>query len=60
MNIPKGRKSLAQRTATLACGDVAPDFELPGHRGKEIVRLGEWRAKKSVVLLFYPLDWTGV
>ena len=55
-----GRKSLAHRTTTLQVGDVAPEFTLPGHRGGETVRLGDWRGKKNVVLAFYPLDWTGV
>ena len=55
-----GRMSLARRTATLQVGDVAPDFALPGHRGSETVRLGDFSGKKNVVLAFYPLDWTGV
>jgi peroxiredoxin len=60
LSVPMGRKSLARRTATLQVGDAAPDFELPGHRGEERVRLGDWRGRKNVVLVFYPLDWTGV
>jgi peroxiredoxin Q/BCP len=39
-----------------AVGDPAPDFTLKGIGLKE-VSLRELRGK-SVVLLFYPLDWT--
>lgn len=55
-----GRTSMAERTKTLAVGDPAPDFELTGHRNKEKVRLSDFRGKKNVVLVFYPLDWTPV
>jgi AhpC/TSA family protein len=58
--VAKGRTSRANRTATLQVGDAAPDFTLPGHRGKETVQLHSWRGRKNVVLAFYPLDWTGV
>ncbi len=58
--VTKGRKSLASKTPTLAVGDPAPDFSLPGHRRGEIVRLGDFKGKKNVVLAFYPLDWTAV
>lgn len=60
MSVHMGRKSLASRTATLAVGDTAPDFELPGHRNRETVRLSSFRGRKNVVLAFYPLDWTPV
>ncbi len=40
-------------------GDTAPDFELVDqHRQK--VRLSELRGSKNVVLVFYPLAFTGV
>ena len=55
-----GRASVASATQTLNVGDTAPDFELPGHRGNEKVRLSDFRGKKHVVLVFYPLDWTPV
>lgn len=55
-----GRTSVASKTSTLKVGDAAPDFELPGHRGGEKFRLSDWRGKKNVVLVFYPLDWTPV
>jgi peroxiredoxin len=60
MAISVGRKSVADKTQTLKVGDTAPDFELPGHRGGEKVRLSDFRGKKNVVLVFYPLDWTPV
>ena len=43
--------------AELKVGDTAPDFKLPGVGGKDHT-LDEHRGKKSVVLLFYPMDWT--
>ncbi|MBI4608073.1 MAG: redoxin domain-containing protein [Candidatus Rokubacteria bacterium] len=41
----------------IKAGDEAPDFKLQGIGGKEYT-LSEFRGKKSVVLLFYVLDWT--
>jgi peroxiredoxin len=55
-----GRTSVAAKTQTLNVGDQAPDFELPGHRDNEKFRLSDYRGKKNVVLVFYPLDWTPV
>ncbi len=40
-------------------GDVAPDFELSSHLGRK-VKLSDYRGKKNVVLVFYPLAWTPV
>jgi peroxiredoxin len=55
-----GRTSVASATQTLKVGDQAPDFELPGHLDNEKFRLSDYRGKKNVVLVFYPLDWTPV
>lgn len=55
-----GRTSAADKTQTLKVGDEAPDFELPGHRGGEKVKLSDLRGNKNVVVVFYPLDWTPV
>jgi len=55
-----GRASVASQTQTLKVGDPAPDFELPGHRDNEKFRLSDYKGKKNVVLVFYPLDWTPV
>ena len=60
MTVTSGRTSLASETNTLKVGDKAPDFELPGHRDEETVRLSDFRGEKNVVLVFYPLDWTPV
>lgn len=60
MAVTAGRKSVASKTRTLNVGDAAPDFELPGHRGGEKVKLSDYRGKKNVVIAFYPLDWTPV
>jgi mycoredoxin-dependent peroxiredoxin len=41
----------------IAPGQPAPDFALKDQNQKE-VRLSEFRGKKNVVLVFYPLDWS--
>ena len=38
-------------------GDTAPDFELPSTIGDRM-RLSDYRGKKNIVLLFYPLDFS--
>ena len=40
-------------------GDMAPDFELKDQHGTP-VRLSELRGEKNVVLVFYPLAFSGV
>lgn len=40
-------------------GDVAPDFEL-ADQTRTPVRLSDYRGKKHVLLVFYPLSFTGV
>ena len=47
---------MSNENKTLDVGDSAPDFTLKTIGLKEI-RLGDYRGK-TVVLLFYPLDWT--
>lgn len=44
---------------TLKPGDTAPDFTLPSTIGEK-VSLSDYRGKKNVVLLFYPLDFSPV
>ena len=43
----------------LRVGDMAPDFTLPATVGNK-VSLSDYRGKKNVVLLFYPLDFSPV
>lgn len=44
---------------TLIIGDHAPDFELVNQYG-ENVKLSDFRGKKPVVLVFYPLSFSGI
>lgn len=41
----------------ISVGDKAPDFKLKDHLGREVT-LGQFKGKRHVMLLFYPLDWT--
>lgn len=43
----------------LKVGDVAPDFELM-NQDKNKVKLSDYRGKKQVMLLFYPMDFSPV
>jgi peroxiredoxin len=43
----------------LNVGDNAPDFTLPATVGDK-VSLSDYRGKKNVLLIFYPLDFSGV
>ena len=40
-------------------GSEAPDFTLPNQFG-EPVKLSDYRGKKNVVLVFYPMAFTGI
>jgi peroxiredoxin len=44
---------------TLIIGDQAPDFDLVNQFG-ENVKLSDFRGKKPVVLVFYPLSFSGI
>ena len=44
---------------SLLIGDLAPDFTLQNQNG-EAVTLSDFRGKKNVVVLFYPLAFTGI
>lgn len=46
-------------SSPLAVGSAAPDFELRNDRGAA-VRLGDYRGRKNVILIFYPADDTRV
>lgn len=53
-----GSVEVAQRGTAIRVGERAPDFTLPGHEGQR-VRLGEvLEAGTTVVLAFYPLDFS--
>lgn len=41
-------------------GQDAPDLELPVAGSQDKFRLSDYRDKQPVVLLFFPLAWTGV
>lgn len=44
---------------SVSIGDQAPDFELVDQT-RQPVRLSDYRGKKHVVVVFYPLSFTGV
>ncbi len=44
---------------SVSIGDQAPDFELRDQTGQP-VRLSDYAGKKAVVVVFYPLSFTGV
>jgi peroxiredoxin len=44
---------------TLIIGDQAPDFELVNQFG-ENVKLSDFKNKKPVVIVFYPLSFSGI
>jgi peroxiredoxin len=43
----------------IAVGAAAPEFTLKDQSQKE-VKLSDYKGKKNVVLVFYPLDWSPV
>ena len=43
----------------LKVGDKSPHFTLKSHTDEEIT-LSNYRGKKNVVLVFFPLAWTPV
>ncbi len=44
---------------TIAVGDRAPDFTLRDQNNQEVT-LSDFRGRRNVVLLFYPLTFTGI
>ncbi|MEI8231706.1 MAG: peroxiredoxin [Actinomycetes bacterium] len=44
---------------SLLIGDLAPDFSLPNQFGED-VKLSQFRGVKPVVLVFYPLSFSGI
>jgi len=45
--------ALFGKSAAPKVGDRAPDFSLPDHNGN-LVKLGDFRGRKPVILAFYP------
>jgi peroxiredoxin len=43
--------------APLKVGDAAPDFAIM-NQDKQLIKLSDFRGKKKVVLLFYPMDFS--
>ncbi len=43
----------------ISVGQAAPEFALKDQSQKE-VKLSDYKGKKNVVLMFYPLDWSPV
>ncbi|HEV3255186.1 MAG TPA: peroxiredoxin [Candidatus Acidoferrales bacterium] len=43
----------------IAVGSAAPEFTLKDQSQKE-VKLSDYKGKKNVVIVFYPLDWSPV
>jgi mycoredoxin-dependent peroxiredoxin len=43
----------------LSVGTAAPDFSLKDQNQRD-VKLSDYRGKKNVVIVFYPLDWSPV
>lgn len=56
--VPAAAQDDAMATTTLKVGDVAPDFALPSDQNKP-VKLSDYRGKKTVILAFYVLAFTG-
>ncbi|AEJ38938.1 hypothetical protein TPY_0743 [Sulfobacillus acidophilus TPY] len=50
---------MASETKTLRVGDQAPTFRLPT-KDDRTVDLADYRGRRSVILVFYPLAWTPV
>jgi len=44
---------------SLLIGDLAPDFTLPNQFGEDVT-LSQFRGQKPVVLVFYPLSFSGI
>jgi peroxiredoxin len=44
---------------TVLIGDQAPDFTLQNQNGEEVT-LSSFKGKKPVVLVFYPMSFTGI
>jgi len=48
---------LNEEDSMIAIGENAPDFNLKDQFGRDIT-LGQFKGRRHVMLLFYPLDFT--
>jgi peroxiredoxin len=46
-----------EEVSMIAIGENAPDFNLKDQFGRDIT-LGQFKGRRHVMLLFYPLDFT--
>jgi peroxiredoxin len=60
-NAPRCKKNSSTRRIemSIAVGQAAPEFTLKDQSMGE-VKLADFRGKKNVVIMFYPLDWSPV
>ncbi len=49
--------NVAKEKTMIEVGTQAPDFTLDSHLGVPF-RLADYKGKRHVMLVFYPLDWT--
>ncbi|MCP4705098.1 MAG: redoxin domain-containing protein [candidate division Zixibacteria bacterium] len=52
-------KSIKNINGPLKVGDKAPDFCLVSHLGDKI-HLSDYKGKKNVLIVFFPLCWTPI
>ena len=52
LNEKRGLQGDFRRVDTVHIGDMAPDFKLKTMDGKRTVRLGQFRGKRPVILIF--------
>jgi mycoredoxin-dependent peroxiredoxin len=57
--LDRGERLKESKRMALKPGDMAPDFTLPSTVGDKVT-LSDYRGKKNVLLLFYPLDFSPV
>jgi peroxiredoxin len=57
-SFPLAAQQDAIAKTNLKVGDVAPDFTLPSDKWEQ-VKLSDFRGKKTVILAFYVLAFTG-
>ena len=53
------RNDLKEEKMSADIGELAPDFTLSNQFGEEVT-LSQYRGKKAVVLVFYPLSFSGI